>query len=104
MFPKELRSIEVPILSPLDCHNVNERVNQIGDQHICTADPWGNKGSCYGDGGGPLVINGHLAGVMTWNEKTSSSKQHPDVFMNLAYPPYRKWIISTMQHFEHISG
>ena len=104
VFPNELHSIWVPILDQEKCHDVYRSVAQIGEQEICTANMEEEKGSCEGDSGGPLTINGQLAGVMSWTVDNIPNRRFPDVFMNLAYPPYRAWITSTIQSIRESRG
>ncbi|CAL7944838.1 unnamed protein product [Xylocopa violacea] len=38
----------------------------IYSSQICAYDPSIQKGSCHGDSGGPLTVNGKLAGLVSW--------------------------------------
>ena len=38
----------------------------IYDSHVCAYDPTVEKGSCHGDSGGPLTVNGKLTGLVSW--------------------------------------
>ncbi|XP_053996070.1 chymotrypsin-2-like [Hylaeus anthracinus] len=38
----------------------------IYDSQICAYDPTVEKGSCNGDSGGPLTVNGKLVGLVSW--------------------------------------
>ena len=104
IYPTELRSIVVPIMNLHDCHVFYREKTEVGEQHICTGGVDVQKCSCHGDSGGPLAINGQLAGVMSWSAKQSRNKTYPDVFVNLSYRPYREWITATIQFLEHIGG
>ncbi|KOC69515.1 Trypsin-1 [Habropoda laboriosa] len=44
----------------------NKRHYNIYDSHICAYDPSVEKGSCHGDSGGPLTVNGTLTGLVSW--------------------------------------
>ena len=104
MYPMELRSIELPILVQGDCNNPHRNVSQIGGKDICTGDLRKQKGICTGDAGGPLTINGHLAGVISWDVGTIPHIEDPIVSVNLAFPPYRNWITSTVSFLERTAA
>ena len=103
VYPDKLQAIVVPIMNQVDCDRIYNR-SDIEQKAFCTGDREGNKGSCLGDSGGPLVIDGRLAGIMSWNFGDFNTTRKPDVFVNLAYPLHRNWIISTINHFESIRG
>ena len=71
--------------------------NIISKKEICTFDKSGQKSSCNGDSGGPLVVDGKLLGVMSWGGISGNGKD-PDVFLNLAFPGYTRWISSYLHH------
>ncbi|XP_033229912.1 trypsin-7-like [Belonocnema kinseyi] len=92
-FPKHLRSITLPTISTEECRNEHDGDHAITDEVICTFDTSGQKRCGVGDGGNPLVMNGQLVGLMGWNAPGS-----PNIFVNLAYPEYRLWILSNLPH------
>ena len=86
----------MPTISLEKCRNVYAYVREvleITNKNICVNDNDGKKYCSFGDSGNPLVIAGKLAGVMSWN---THNCEEPDVFMNLADPEYRNWIISNL--------
>ena len=104
-YPEELRSITVPIISLEKCRRIY-RFNKLTERHICILDDVEWKHCGDGDSGGPLVIGGHLAGVYAWKRGCYG----PDIFMNLAHPENRNWILENMniilhsqniQHYPH---
>ena len=44
----------------------NKQHYNIYDSHVCAYDPTVEKGSCHGDSGGPLTVNGKLTGLVSW--------------------------------------
>lgn len=100
IYPEELRSIVVPTISFEECANIYHDVTTITDKDICTHDRIEHKFGTDGDSGGPLVVNGYLAGVMAWNgdrEGKRANRENPDVFVNVAHPFYRRWIIANIR-------
>lgn len=97
LYPKCLRSITVRIISLAECQSHYLHDPDITDKTICTFNGAfeATKHCSDGDSGGPLVLNGKLIGVMAWNREDINANA-PDVFMNLAHPEYRNWIISNM--------
>ena len=100
IFPRELRSIDVPIISLDECASIYENIVTITSKDICTHDQINRKCACDGDSGGPLVVQGHLLGIMAWSGDGPKA-EHPDVFVNLSHPTYRLWIIG---HIRRING
>ena len=94
IYPNELRSINVPIISQLECQNFYHGIAPITSKNICTHDTERLKGSCHGDSGGPLVVDGRLIGVNSW---TSQHLKDPDVFINVAEPHHAVWISVTIR-------
>lgn len=62
----------------------------ITDRMICAAGG-GGKGACMGDSGGPLTINGQLAGAVSWG-KPCANQGYPDAFASLLNSEQREWI------------
>ncbi|CAG2110129.1 unnamed protein product, partial [Medioppia subpectinata] len=50
------------------CNNIWEPTGQtVTDRMICASNP--SAGGCSGDTGGPLVADGRLVGILSWNGK-----------------------------------
>ncbi|XP_033229477.1 trypsin-2-like [Belonocnema kinseyi] len=96
-FPNELRSINVPIINEEDCQRLYNDFATITNENICTLDEDGKQSSCFGDSGAPLVVSGYLIGVMSWKKE---GKLNPDVFVNVAHPNVRPWILSFLAKFK----
>ena len=97
VFPCELRSIIVPIISQEECAIAYYNIFEISNRDICTFDGHRQKGGAFGDSGGPLAVDRQLVGVMSWS-KSMTLPIYPDVFVNLAHPLYRNWILANMHH------
>ncbi|XP_033225665.1 trypsin delta-like [Belonocnema kinseyi] len=98
LYPNQLRSTTLPIINKSKCQSYFPKpLDIVYSTDICTFDKAGKKGLCHGDSGGPLVFNNQLIGVSSWGSKTLDHK-YPDVFINVAHPVYRKWIIANIQH------
>ncbi|NUT90579.1 MAG: serine protease [Saccharothrix sp.] len=62
-----LREVDLPIRSAKDCKDAYEtKFNRVA--MFCAGYPDGGKDSCQGDSGGPFVVNGKLAGIVSWGE------------------------------------
>lgn len=62
---------------------------------ICASYPWTNgKTGCVGVSGGPLVVDGRLAGILSWGNGCVRI-YGPGVYTEIAY--YRRWIDETMK-------
>jgi trypsin len=72
------------------CKNMyNKILYNIYDTHICANDPNVSRGSCNGDSGGPLIVNGKLVGLVSW-AKACSLTDYPTVYTRV--PSYIDWI------------
>ncbi|XP_012529672.3 trypsin-1 [Monomorium pharaonis] len=68
----------------------NEMYNgNIYNTHICANNPNISQGSCKGDSGGPLIVNGKLVGLVSW-AKGCSLTDYPTVYTRV--PSYIDWI------------
>ena len=108
IYPLELRSATVTVIGLQECHFtlLHKLQNNIviGDKDICTGELNGEKGSCSGDSGGPLAINGELAGIMSFNSNRApfASRENPDIFVNLAHPTHKYWIRLNVEQFTRL--
>ncbi|PSN49710.1 hypothetical protein C0J52_16336 [Blattella germanica] len=62
------------------------------DTNICAGVSGGGKGHCGGDSGGPLIVNGYQAGIVSWSVKPCASPPYPGVYTEVAH--YVNWIKS----------
>ena len=56
---------------------------------VCAGVQKGGKDSCKGDSGGPLTIDGRLAGIISWGKDCGLPKT-PGVYSEISY--FREWI------------
>ncbi|GAB1865438.1 Trypsin-7 [Camponotus japonicus] len=61
----------------------------IFDTHICANEPTVERGSCKGDSGGPLTVDGKLVGLVSWSYRCSDMI-YPSVYTRV--PSYVNWI------------
>lgn len=61
--------------------------SQIHDSQVCTIGAVG-EGVCMGDSGGPLELDGKLAGVVSFGRPCAIG--HADVFTSVQY--FKDWI------------
>ncbi|XP_059483283.1 trypsin-1-like [Neocloeon triangulifer] len=57
--------------------------------HLCADVPQGGLGSCNGDSGGPLLVNGTVVGLVSWANKCAEPG-YPTVYTRV--PSYVDWI------------
>ncbi|KAL2810617.1 trypsin-like serine protease [Aspergillus granulosus] len=86
----QLRAVTVDVLDRTECKaRYSDYVIPITDGMFCNGVPGGGKGPCKGDSGGPVVLDGVLAGIVSWG-LGCGSEQRPQVSTNVAY--YQDWI------------
>ena len=91
IYPDELRQYTALVLNPTECRAVYAGIDNVSNLEICLLDRFIRKGACHGDTGGPLVVDNHLLGVMSWT-RVIEGRLSPDVFVNLSLIFYREWI------------
>ncbi|XP_054157387.1 kallikrein-2-like [Oppia nitens] len=60
---------------------------ELSENNVCAGN--GYKGTCGGDSGGPLAVNGNLIGVLSTGPRPCGNG-NPDIYMNVS--SYRSWI------------
>lgn len=61
----------------------------VHDSQICAYDPKVMRGSCNGDSGGPLTVNGVLVGLVSWANGCAKT-DYPTVYTRV--PDFLDWI------------
>lgn len=92
--PDRLRSANLTVIDSRECRLMmsTSRFIIVEEGEICAVSSV--AGACLEDSGGPLVVDGRLAGVITQGGCGNSFK-HPTVATEVAY--FRSWIDSTMR-------
>lgn len=90
-YPYWLRKAEVSVISKdVCCEGYKQALGFNITTHICTESFLvGRKGPCFRDEGGPLVIDGKLAGIISTG-RSCSQIEDPALYVKVAY--YRDWI------------
>ncbi|XP_011868436.1 PREDICTED: chymotrypsin-2-like [Vollenhovia emeryi] len=87
---KILQKATIYIAKQSYCKKMYEKlIYNIYNTHICANDPNVSRGSCNGDSGGPLIVNGKLVGLVSW-AKACSLTDYPTVYTRV--PSYINWI------------
>lgn len=86
---ENLQKVNLPILSVEVCNAQLKFTGGLSEGQICAGYSAGGRDACYGDSGGPLAIEGRLAGIVAWG-RGCGLPQRPGAYT--AIPPYRNWI------------
>lgn len=95
--PENLQSVEVPLIDTDLCRQAynNSASMTVPEGYICAAYfGEGGKNACHGDSGGPLAVDGRLAGIVSWSYGCAEP-DYPTVYTDVAY--YRNWIDKEME-------
>jgi secreted trypsin-like serine protease len=76
-----LRSVTVPIVADADCARAEPDFKSPA--MVCAGVPEGGRDACLGDSGGPMVVAGRLAGLVSWGEGCARPGK-PGVYARLA--------------------
>ena len=89
--PNTLQKATIDVLSPPTSNKCGGYTNIYDPMSmLCAGLPQGGIGTCYGDSGGPLAINGILAGISSW-VGTCAGVNDPAVFTKVTR--YLDWIV-----------
>ncbi|XP_029050344.2 trypsin-1-like [Osmia bicornis bicornis] len=89
--PVHLQRVNILIADQEYCKNTYKGSQNIYDSHVCAYDPSVEKGSCNGDSGGPLTVNGILTGLVSWSRGCART-DYPSVYTRVS--AYIDWIKS----------
>lgn len=92
VLPSQLQSIESKIIDTNTCDDIfyNGRYNLKAKGLICALNLERHQSTCRGDSGGPQVINGRVAGIISFGDTGCKGWPLPNVFTEVAY--FREWI------------
>ncbi|XP_012218725.1 chymotrypsin-2-like [Linepithema humile] len=86
----ELNLASIKIADQAYCRFMYQnRSKNIFDTQICANEPTVERGSCKGDSGGPLTVDGKLVGLVSWSHRCSDTI-YPSVYTRV--PSYVDWI------------
>jgi len=86
----KLQRVNIIIADQGYCKNVYNKMGyNVHPTQVCAYDPSVEKGSCHGDSGGPLTVNGKLTGLVSWANGCASTS-YPTVYTRVA--SYLDWI------------
>ncbi|KAF5274766.1 hypothetical protein FQR65_LT04319 [Abscondita terminalis] len=91
-FSDILHVVRVPFVSDADCRSMYS-LGDVTDRMICFGYPEGMKDSCWGDSGGPIIVENMQVGIVSWGIGCGLPKK-PGVYTNLQNPEIRLFIIS----------
>ncbi|XP_076179602.1 chymotrypsin-2-like [Ptiloglossa arizonensis] len=84
-----LHWVNITIASQEYCKEVYARSQHIYPTHLCAYDPNAVRGHCKGDSGGPLMVHGKLAGLVSWSHNCANVI-YPSVYTRVV--SYLDWI------------
>jgi secreted trypsin-like serine protease len=89
--PVQLQQLNTSIVNDALCSGI------VGATEICTNNPGGTAGACYGDSGGPQIksVNGawHLIGATSRSGGGATCAVDPSIYVDV--PAFRPWIQTT---------
>ncbi|XP_033230960.1 chymotrypsin-2-like [Belonocnema kinseyi] len=88
--PDHLQRVDLIISAQEFCRSVYESMGlSVHDSQICAYDPVDEKGSCHGDSGGPLTVEGKLVGLVSWANGCAKT-EYPTVYTRVS--EFLDWI------------
>jgi hypothetical protein len=106
VYPRDLRAVQIPLVSDAICSN--DYADPFSSQPItarmlCAGSPNGGRDSCFGDSGGPLLVDRQspasrpsdyvLAGLVSFGEGCAQSGS-PGVYARIADPDIASFLTS----------
>lgn len=81
----QLQQLDTSVVAADECTGID------GDYELCTDNPGGNAGACYGDSGGPQIADGKLIGVTSrTGNGDSTCATGPSIYTSAV--AYADWI------------
>lgn len=91
----ELLQVAVPVVSEDVCNEaLGEYEGAITSGMFCAAYSEGGKDSCFGDSGGPFIIDGMLAGIVSWGTNLCAEPDEYGVYTRVSN--YVSWMTSVI--------
>ena len=96
----DLLEVTLPIISNDNCNQAYNRLFNVQNIQIITEDMFcagfaeGGKDSCSGDSGGPFMVNGLLAGLVSWGPELCAQAEGYGVYTRVS--TYTSWIESIL--------
>ncbi|XP_069683024.1 trypsin-1-like isoform X1 [Periplaneta americana] len=89
-FSDTLQRVNILIVNHDQCNSIYEFYSyHVYDSQICAGVPQGIGGSCRGDDGGPLFIDGNVVGLVSWS-RYCARPEYPTVYTKVS--DYVDWI------------
>ncbi|OZM73329.1 serine protease [Amycolatopsis antarctica] len=83
--PTALQQLDTSVVDAGECTGID------GTKELCTENPGGDSGACYGDSGGPQIADGKLIGVTSrTGNGDSTCATGPSIYTSA--PAYADWI------------
>lgn len=75
----------------------NQCLTLIGSNYdsatmLCAGNTLGTIDTCFGDSGGPIIVNNELVGITSWGGDNCADKDHPGVYVRVEN--FQPWITS----------
>ncbi|KAJ8977375.1 hypothetical protein NQ317_007450, partial [Molorchus minor] len=87
--PEILNAVEVPVVDREECERIfGDRLTR---SMFCAGALEGGRDACQGDSGGPVVIDDHLAGIISWGPVACATAGIPGVYADVAH--VTEWIL-----------
>ncbi|NP_989788.1 granzyme A precursor [Gallus gallus] len=92
-----LREVNVTVISRRICNDKKHyrKEPRITDNMICAGSKRGDKDSCRGDSGGPLICNNVMKGITSFGKSPCGDPGGPGVYTRIT-DKYLKWIRKTI--------
>ncbi|KAG8235393.1 hypothetical protein J437_LFUL009252 [Ladona fulva] len=90
--PDDLLKVSIQIWNQDECNRIYNEIHiNVCPEQICAGTEEGGEGSCSGDSGGPLFVDGKVIGLVSF-AKGCSLKDWPTVYTRVS--AYIDWINS----------
>ena len=80
---RQLQVIDFPVVDRTECAETYQRMITLTENMICAGSETGAEDTCKGDSGGPMVVGGELAGIVSFGAGCAVPG-YPGVYTNVA--------------------
>ena len=92
---ENLRKALTPILDFNQCNSSNSYNGELTQNMLCAGYFVSTRDSCFGDSGGPLIVNNTLVGIVSFGVEECAADRYPSVYTKIKN--YTNWIKSYVE-------
>ncbi|CAH0547760.1 unnamed protein product [Brassicogethes aeneus] len=92
----DLQMVQIPVADSRVCKEAYGNTSKhVSERMICAGYAEGGKDACFGDSGGPLIVDGKLTGIVSFGYEYCAAPNYPGVYSSV--PVLKEFIDSVVK-------